>query len=297
MKQGHESQTAVLVCMGRAVAHGATTVARFSDPTASVLLPDDARIRVEAFRAGTVPRGLRARVEQAFLGRRSRMMVARTVAIDDAVRAAASPQLVILGAGLDGRAWRMPELRDVVVFEVDHPDSQRTKRARIAPLVQAARDVQFVPVDFERDDLDHKLTAAGHDPTRATTWIWEGVVMYLAPADIEATLAVIKRRSTVGSRLLIAYLSPAPMLRLIGFIVRRLGEPLRSVLTADAMRALLARYRFGVLQDEDIPTIGAALSADIAQATRVMKHMRIATAARLPEQDSSGPASAAGSAG
>ena len=134
------------------------------------------------------------------------MMVARTVAIDEAVRAAASPQVVILGAGLDGRAWRMPELRDVTVFEVDHPDSQREKRARAAALQRIAREVRFVPVDFTRDRLDDALAAAGHDPTRPTTWVWEGVVMYLERADIEATLAVIQRRSAPASRLVMMYL-------------------------------------------------------------------------------------------
>ena len=119
------------------------------------------------------------------------MMVARTVAIDDAVRAATAPQVVILGAGLDGRAWRMPELRDVTVFEVDHPDSQRVKRARVSALEPVARDIRFVPVDFTRDRLDDALAAAGHDATRATTWIWEGVVMYLELSDIDATLSVI----------------------------------------------------------------------------------------------------------
>src|SRR5262245_20529004 len=104
MKPGHGSQTAVLVCMGRAVAHGATTVSRFADPTAFALLPDDARARVERFRAGDAPKGVRARLEHAHLEKLSKVMVARTVAIDDALRSAASPQLVILGAGLDGRA-------------------------------------------------------------------------------------------------------------------------------------------------------------------------------------------------
>jgi Leucine carboxyl methyltransferase len=57
------------------------------------------------------------------------------VAIDDAIRTAASPQVVILGAGLDGRAWRVSELADAIVFEVDHPDSQRMKRERAARTV------------------------------------------------------------------------------------------------------------------------------------------------------------------
>jgi methyltransferase (TIGR00027 family) len=267
--------------MGRAVAHGATTESRFSDPTALALLPDDARARVERFRAGAEPKGLRARMEHTYIDNLSKVMVARTVAIDDAVREASSPQLVILGAGLDGRAWRMRELSKTTVFEVDHPDTQREKRERVAALSQAARDVRFTPVDFTRDSLDDALTAAGHDPALATTWLWEGVVMYLMPADIEATLAVIKRRSTSGSRLIVMYHSPALMLRLIGPIVRRMGEPLRSSFTADTMRALVARYGFGVVWDADMPTIGGEMSAEIAQATRRMKHLRIVTADRI----------------
>jgi len=48
--------------------------------------------------------------------------------------------------------------------------------------------------------------------------------------------------------------------------------------------ALLAKYGFGVVQDEDLPMIGRKLSTDIAQATRILKHLRITTADRLPDQ-------------
>jgi methyltransferase (TIGR00027 family) len=267
--------------MGRAIAHGASTVSGFADPTALALLPDEARARVERFRAGDAPKGIRARLGHTYLEKLSKAMVVRTVVIDDAVRAAASRQLVILGAGLDGRAWRMPEMSEAIVFEVDHPDSQRDKRARAAMLTKIARDVRFVPVDFTRDNLNDALATAGHDPARATTWIWEGVVMYLTPKDVEATLAVVERRSEVGSRLIIAYHSPTFLLRLIGPALRLLGEPLRSASTVSEMRALLARYGFRVVQDEDLPTIGRKLGADTAQATRTMEHLRIATADRL----------------
>jgi methyltransferase (TIGR00027 family) len=278
MKPGVESQTAVLVCMGRAAAHGASSVVKFQDPTAFALLPEEARRRVQRFREGGVPPGLRARIEHEHLARESKMMVARTVAIDEAVRSAAAPQLVILGAGLDGRAWRMSELRDAVVFEVDHPDSQRQKQARGAALTPAAKEIRFVPVDFAKDDLEPVLAAAGHDPSRPTTWIWEGVVMYLRRAEIETTLRVMQARSTVGSRLIIAYHSPALILLVIGLIVRRLGEPIRSAFRPEQMRALLARFGFRVVSDQSLPSIGAALSQDVAQATRIMKHLRIVTA-------------------
>jgi methyltransferase (TIGR00027 family) len=268
--------------MGRAVAHAATSVAKFSDPTAIELLPTEARARVERLRSGASPHGLRDCYERRHLSGLSNMMVARTVEIDEAVRGAMSAQVVILGAGLDGRAWRMPELRDVVVFEVDHPDSQREKRARVARLTRSAREVRFVPVDFERDRLDDALESAGHDPALATTWIWEGVVMYLALRDIEATLSVVERRSARHSRLIVAYHSPALMLRLVGLAVRRLGEPLRSSFTADSMRALLGKYHFTVVRDEILPAIGARLSDEVGRATKIMKHLRIATADRTP---------------
>ena len=281
MKAGHESRTAVMVCMARAMAHGRTSVTKFADPVAVALLPADARGRVERFRAGVPPKGLREHLEREFLHRRSMMMVARTVAVDEAVRASVPPQLVILGAGLDGRAWRMADLGDVTVFEVDHPDSQREKRARAAALAPAAREVRFVPVDFERDDLETALAAAGHDPALTTTWIWEGVVMYLARSEIESTLEVIERRSARGSRLIIVYHRPALVLRLVNLVVRRLGEPLRSAFTTDEMRALLARYGFRIVTDQDLPAIGSGFSAEVARATRVMKHLRIAIADRV----------------
>jgi methyltransferase (TIGR00027 family) len=262
------------------VAHGATPVARFADPTALALLPDEARALVATLRAEPAPRGFRARVQRLHHRRRASMMVARTVAIDDAIREAAHPQVVILGAGLDGRAWRMPELREVVVFEVDHPDSQRDKRARVGALEHVARDVHFVPVDFERDSLDAALEKAGHDATVATTWVWEGVVMYLTPEDVEATLSIIERRSARPSRLIVAYHSPALISALAGVFLKRLGEPLRSAFTAEAMRDLLARHGFAVVRDEDLHTIGVALADDIARATKVVRHMRIVTADR-----------------
>jgi methyltransferase (TIGR00027 family) len=280
MKAGKASQTAVMVCMGRAAEHGRSSVARFDDPTALTLLPDAARARVERFRAGSPPSGPGERWQRRVLDRRAKMMVARTVAIDDAVRAGPSPQLVILGAGLDGRAWRMPELREVVVFEVDHPDSQREKRSRVATLAPAARDIRFVPVDFTRDNLDDALGKAGHDPAKPTLWIWEGVVMYLTLPEIEASLATLERRSAPGSRLVVAYHAPALLLGLLGFLLRFVGEPLRSTFKPEAMRALLAKHGFAVSLDQDLPAIGAALTPDVAQATRVLGHLRIATAVR-----------------
>ncbi|MEP6654757.1 MAG: class I SAM-dependent methyltransferase [Myxococcales bacterium] len=279
MQEGRASQTAVMVCLARALAHVEATVPGFSDPTALPLLPDEARARFERLRSP--PQGAasgRERMQRKFLEGRAHMMAIRTVAIDQAVRMTAAPQVVILGAGLDGRAWRMPELRDTVVFEVDHPDTQREKMARAASLPPVARDVRFVPVDFTRDRLDERLAAAGHDPARRTTWIWEGVVMYLTRAEVEATLQVVADRSAAGSRLAIAYAAPGLILPLVRLIVRRIGEPFRSVFTARAMKTLLAAHHFAVVTDDDIPTLARPLSTVAWRATRTLKHIRVVVA-------------------
>jgi len=280
MKPGQESKTAVLVCMGRALADGDSTLPAFSDPTALALLPDEARRRVERVRREAAPKGLKEAIEHGYLLRQSKIMAARSLHIDAAIAEARAEQLVILGAGLDGRAWRMPELADAAVFEVDHPDSQREKRKRAEALTQVAGEVHFVPVDFARDDLDRALSNAGHDPNRATTWVWEGVVMYLRRREIEATLDVIARRSALASRLLILYHSPAFFLHLLGPIVRLLGEPLRSAFSADEMRSLLAKFRFEVLGDQSLPEIGRTISAEMAAATQVAPHLRLVVAKR-----------------
>src|SRR5512144_2791621 len=145
--------------MGRAMADvGLTHVSDFHDPTARVFLDVKGRKSLAGVerdvRAGK--RGIRLEMARALAD----TMALRTAAIDAAVRDAiadGTTQLVILGAGYDGRAWRMPELSGVKVFEVDHPATQGDKRTHVAELPPATGTVSFVPIDFERESLDGAL--------------------------------------------------------------------------------------------------------------------------------------------
>jgi len=265
------SKTAAIVCKARAFAAKTRTNPTFDDPTAILLLSDVERAEVE--RAVAMPSRSLSYVR---LVKRGAMMMVRTLAIDDAVRVAGAPQ--VLGAGLDDRAWRMPELSAAVVFEVDHPESQRDKCVRVGVLSPRARDVRFVSVDFTSNDLDGALDAAGHDAAKPTMWIWEGVVMYLTHVDIERTLDVVERRSREGSRLVVLYFAPRWILPILGVRARLLGEPLRSIFTAAEMRALLAHFHFRVLADDDIPTLAARLSPALASDNAGMEHLRLAVA-------------------
>ncbi|MGW3773481.1 class I SAM-dependent methyltransferase [Actinomadura verrucosospora] len=268
------SRTAVLVCQARAVAHGRLAPDRFADPTASALLEPGELAAVEQARSGVPPEGWGPRMEYEFLRATAEGLAPRTVAVDDAVRERPHPQVVILGAGLDGRAWRMPELAGTAVFEVDHPRSQQDKRRRAAALSPPAGQIAFVPVDFTADRLDDSLDAAGHRTDRPTTWIWEGVVPYLTRAEAAATLQALAKASAPGSRLVVHYQAPslvASLGRPVARAMRRLSrqpdpmahEPWRSAWTPAAMRELLTGQGYAVARDTDLLTLAGALAMPV----------------------------------
>lgn len=163
-------------------------------------------------------------------------MQVRTRLIDDAVRAFAADggaQLVVLGAGYDCRALRLPELAAARVYEIDHPATQGHKRATLARL-GVASPARYVTWDFEAqplDELPDALAAAGHDRARPTLTIWEGVTMYLSEAAIDASLRAIACWSAPGSVLAMTYFArsrtrrPSLATRVAHATVAGLGEP------------------------------------------------------------------------
>jgi len=100
-------------------------------------------------------------------------------------------QFVILGAGFDTRAYRLPNDTRVRVFEVDTPRTQLVKRETLKKAGIDSGGVTFVPADFEKDDWLACLAAAGFDPGERAVFLWEGVTMYLDRAAVEETLRKI----------------------------------------------------------------------------------------------------------
>jgi methyltransferase (TIGR00027 family) len=121
--------------------------------------------------------------------------VARARLIDDVVRRRAgegAKNLVLLGAGFDCRAHRLPEAQGLEVFEVDLPDVLAEKRRTLRDGGALRKDVRYVPLDLVRDDLEPALRDAGLDSTASTLVVAEGVANYL-PRD-----AVLRFLSWVG---------------------------------------------------------------------------------------------------
>jgi methyltransferase (TIGR00027 family) len=251
VREDRPSNTAVYVAMGRALAH-ARGSAPCDDPFALGLLPDDARAAVERIVRGERPRSAREVLLHVIGRGTERLMGPRTAEIDEGLRAAPpGSQLVILGAGLDARAYRMRDLASSVAFELDHPASQALKRRHVEALhlVPVVRELRHVPVDFTRERANDALARAGHDASAPTAWVFEGVISYLSPAEVEAALDSIAERSAPGSRLLATYNASSIPRRVVSAVTRNAGEPQRASFRPHQMHELLEARGFVVRSD------------------------------------------------
>ncbi len=95
--------------------------------------------------------------------------------------AAGIRQAVILAAGLDARAYRLPWPDGTVVFEIDQPDVIEFKSRTLAELgAKPTADRRTVAIDL-RADWPKALLDTGFNPKEPTAWIAEGLLIYLPP--------------------------------------------------------------------------------------------------------------------
>ena len=258
------SRTSQLVTMMRAFGDaGLTEVRGFSDPTALPMLPLAWRVFAKlSLRRLRARPDARAKIFESSKGRVD-VVALRTRALDEAwhaARAGGIRQLVLLGAGLDGRAYRLDDVADVAIFEVDHAETQALKRARARALVARSASLTYVAVDFERQRLDDALEAARHDATRPTFWLWEGVTPYLTAEAQRATLAAVARRSAPGSQLAMEYIEPDPS-DAHARLPRLLGEPWIGLMSRAEAAERLAQAGFTPLEDTSITEWRARFSS------------------------------------
>lgn len=171
--------TALGVAMARAAETAAVTPL-FTDPYAQMFLD------AAGARGWSPPTGAMAQRIRAIGG----YAASRTKWFNEffvAAGAAGIRQSVILAAGLDARAWRLPWIQDSVVFEIDQPQVLRFKEEVLAAhgVTPKARHVA-VAVDL-RQDWPKALQEAGFDATQPTAWSVEGLLPYL-PADAQDLL-------------------------------------------------------------------------------------------------------------
>jgi methyltransferase (TIGR00027 family) len=270
MIEGRRSATAERVAMRRASHQLHDDPVIFHDPLALRILSDECALRVrneseQEYRDPSA-RGLRA-----FLATRSRF------AEEELARAYAHGvrQYVVLGAGLDTFAGRNP-FPDLQVFEVDFPETQAWKRARLEHAgIAIPPTLHFAPVDFERHSLQEGLDDAGFRRGEPAFFAWLGVVPYLTRPAAFGTLQFIAALPR-GSGVVFDYSVPREMLgerERDAFDERaarvaRAGEPFRSFYDPAQLAGDLRAMGFTAIENFDGATVRARWFPDQGPASR-----------------------------
>jgi methyltransferase (TIGR00027 family) len=200
-------------------------------------------------------------------------------------------QVVILGAGYDTRAARLPRA-GVRYFEVDHPATQAAKRDRLTRLAGYPIDAAtYVACDFEREDPIERLAAARFLTDDPALVIWEGVVPYLTEPAIRATAsrlaAGIDPRSLVAfdfvGKKFAAGQSVASADREARAYIGELGEPVRH--GSDDVLPLLYECGFRWARTLDFNELALEFLGDYVRERQFrFQHLALA-AVRTPAAD------------
>ena len=217
----------------------------FFDPDLAAKCPDEASALACVMRLQSAP---------ITLSRSQYAEDALTQAADQGVR-----QYVILGAGLDTFVFRKPEmLRQLDVFEVDHPATQADKRRRLAVVGwEQPAALHWVPVDFAKQDLAVALRDSSFDPHKPTFFSWLGVTYYLTRDQVTETLRTLAGLAPSGSAIVFDYLEADALIagragrdvqRLME-MVRNSGEPMKMGFEPSALPAQLAQLGWKLTED------------------------------------------------
>jgi len=201
------SDTAMFAALRRAIANKDYKNAKLGpDHLAEYFLPTYFRffLKIKPIRANA-----RRRLDTYFPGL-TEYMIARTAYFDRLFVEALdseTPQIVLLGAGYDTRAYRFARSnRRTRIYELDVPTTQARK---IECLRKARLDipdqVRFVPINFNQESLAETLAKAGCRSDLKTLFIWEGVTYYLEQEAVEATLEFISQVAQPGSAIAFDY--------------------------------------------------------------------------------------------
>jgi methyltransferase (TIGR00027 family) len=199
--KGRDSQTALLTALYRAVGRKEFQNQKVgSDYLAEYFLPFHIRFLIKS-------RRLRSRGKEknkAQMPGVFEYVLARTAFFDDVFTEALNggiPQIVLLGAGYDTRAYRFSELNKCSrIIELDNAATQNRKKKCLEKFkIDIPEQVIYMPMDFNKESLKDALQSAGYEGSKKTLFSWEGVCMYLDPTSIDSILGLVSHSSHAKS--------------------------------------------------------------------------------------------------
>ena len=116
-------------------------------------------------------------------------------------------QVVLLGAGYDCRASRLPELAECRVVEIDHPATQTIKMESLKAFPGTPPDnVTYLAVDLTTQNLEDVWATVELDRSAPVFVLWEGVTHYLGETAVDSVLRALARLCAPDSLLAFTYL-------------------------------------------------------------------------------------------
>ncbi|KAB0630349.1 class I SAM-dependent methyltransferase [Acinetobacter gandensis] len=258
MKFGHASRTAQAAAAIRANHYLYTNQPVFSDPYAFHLTSPIWR-RLLSNR--TFIKALNSKIPNQTFGLLTAQVVARSRYAEDQLEMALQQgikQYVLIGAGLDSFVLRLAQkYSDIKVFEVDHPDTQALKIQSLQKLGHVPDHVEFVSIDFEKENLAHALKRSSYNIAQPAFFSWLGTTHYLNPETTFSTLQTIAEFAVAGSELVLDYSIPYQDLtgleRVGSFAVSKftyfLSEPIIGTFHSDELHRAVSRLGYVVLED------------------------------------------------
>ncbi|XP_052202197.1 uncharacterized protein LOC127807969 isoform X2 [Diospyros lotus] len=148
------------------------------------------------------------------------ILAVRTLWFDSKIEAAldsfegGAAQIVLLGAGMDTRAYRLSCLKDSEVFEVDFPEVLQMKTTILQAATEStdnrqhvmmtAKSLKQVAADIRENDWLEKLQISGFVPEKNTVWVLEGILYYLSHSQAMEVLKIIADNCTLTGTVLLA---------------------------------------------------------------------------------------------
>ena len=191
------SETAIFAALYRAVANKEFKNERFgSDYLAEYFLPSHFKFFIKFKKIRATVKNKSDKLTPGMY----EYMLARTAFFDNVFIDALNknvPQIVLLGAGYDTRAYRFAKLNNMTkIIELDVETTQnRKKKCLKKARIDIPKHVTLVPINFNEESLKDVLGKAGYENHEKTLFVWEGVSYYLEPDSIDATLEFIKNSS------------------------------------------------------------------------------------------------------
>ena len=131
-------------------------------------------------------------------------VVARTLYFDEVIDRVIDEveQFVVMGAGYDTRAYGNFLREGVTFFELDQAIVQQHKQSALRDAGISSEHVNFVSVDFSKENAFDRLTKAGFERSKKTLFLWEGVTLYLSESEVRKTIQDLRSHAPAGSILL-----------------------------------------------------------------------------------------------